>query len=590
MPLTLLAPIFLLAQVAPVFPGFSTGLTGWAVHPRDTVAKAIVFEGTPVFRLTVPAEQPVDFRQASWSCGALPGNRWEARVEAREETPFRDGVGAMLVMAFLDEGQQRIGACEARLCPGLDGWNPLIVRGAAPEKTEKIQISLLLHGHGSVLFRNPSVEGQPAPTAPAPGAPIVLEATSEVTCPALVGFGAEDDGWYFNSENAAKGANEETYAACRKRIEFLRPQYIRMFFWYRDFNPSMDGETFTWDSDNMRSHYRTLDQYQALGTRVNACGVEWGVEKAFEQPEKLAKIAGELVQHLIKEKGYTCVQDWTLTNEPNLSFAYSPGSSFEVYTRLHELAADEFKKRGLTVNLVGSDDGDGFSWFAGCVRDDRFFKAVSLFASHYYVPEIAAPFLSETLGDRTRVLAERKPRKPFIVAEFGLQDHRFKPPATNPFMREYPYALRCFASFIDGLDAGAAGFSMWCLQEMYYPGGETPMQFGLWDFATGGKTVRPIYHAVAAFTRNTKPGDPVYRWQSSRPEAVKAVKVGDTLFWANLLDVPVRVEARGFGAGEAQAYTEQNLPKDWECFDRIALDADGVFAAPARSFGICKRK
>ena len=39
----------------------------------------------------------------------------------------------------------------------------------------------------------------------------------------------------------------------------------------------------------MRSHYRSLDQYQRLGARVNVVGVEWGMKHPYADPDKTAR-------------------------------------------------------------------------------------------------------------------------------------------------------------------------------------------------------------------------------------------------------------------------------------------------------------
>ena len=66
----------------------------------------------------------------------------------------------------------------------------------------------------------------------------------------------EDDGWFYNEENASHGVTAEDITLREARIEWLRPATVRMFFWYKDWNPSEDWRTFTFDSSNMMSHYR----------------------------------------------------------------------------------------------------------------------------------------------------------------------------------------------------------------------------------------------------------------------------------------------------------------------------------------------
>ena len=196
-------------------------------------------------------------------------------------------------------------------------------------------------------------------------------------------------------------------------------------------------------------------------------------------PEKCAAAIGALFEHLIKDKGYTCIRDWTLTNEPNGYFAQKP-YSFEAYVKLHVAVAAEFKRRGLRVNVVGSDDTDGWPWFRQCVTTPEYFATADYFGSHRYFPygdrELAKFFYTDRLG----LLTSKQAGKPFVVGEFGFHDGR-SGALVNPLMESYPYAVWTSAFCIEGLNRGVAGFSVWCLHEMYYPGNGF-MNYGLWEF------------------------------------------------------------------------------------------------------------
>src|SRR5690606_21963372 len=118
-------------------------------------------------------------------------------------------------------------------------------------------------------------------------------------------------------ENTSRGVTEADFALREARIKAMDPDWVRMFVWYPDWNPSGDGETFDWETDGMRSHCRTLDVYQRLGTAVTLTGVEWSVKTPWSRPEKRAHAIGALFEYLIRVRGYTCIQHWILTNEPN---------------------------------------------------------------------------------------------------------------------------------------------------------------------------------------------------------------------------------------------------------------------------------
>jgi hypothetical protein len=364
----------------------------------------------------------------------------------------------------------------------------------------------------------------------------------------------------------------------------MHPDWVRMFFWHKDWCPSGDWETFTFDSPNMQSHHRTLDLYQRIGARVNVTGVEWGMPDAYRQPQRIARAIGALFDHLIRTKGYTCVQDWTLTNEPNWSFA-PLGYLFEQFVEIHRLVKEEFAKRGLAVNIVGSDESGSLEWFARCVKDETYFPTAGLFSSHGYLRDSERFLVPYFFEDRLALLIARSPRKPLVVGEFGFQDAR-SGTFDNPLMETYPYAVWTAAFAIEGLNRGVAGFSIWCLHEVQYPSSQM-MHYGLWDFKDKGWKPRPVYHAWANFCRLTKAGDKVRQCLSSHPGHVTGAVVGKNLFWVNEGGEPAEVRLSGFQAKEVRMVTEPALRGDRECGALQEVQGNRLLAPP-QSFGYAR--
>jgi hypothetical protein len=561
---------------------FEPGLPGWERYPEDLKVVMVSDNAGNGARIEVEEGMPLDYYQIIAPAPLTPGGRASVSVSVFAGE-MRDGRGALLSLAFFDKEEKRIGCCESCLPPALSGHHLLRVRGIVPEKAASSKIHLILHGRGEVTFRNLQLQHTPPPERASMEKGVTLRVTEEKACESLEGFGAEDDGWFFNAENREAGADEEGIALREKRLAWMQPDYMRMFFWYNDWNPSLDGKTFTWDSDNMASHYRSLVPYQRMGTRVNVCCVEWGKEAVWKDIDRMAAIVGALMEHLIREKGFSCIRDWTMTNEPNLHYARL-GHDFEHYAAIHRRMTAEFEERGLDLRITASDDGMGQAWFDACVSHDDLFERSGLYASHCYLLPQEKPVFQAIVEDRVAALAARQPRKPFIIAEFGIQDSRFKPPLTNPFMEEYPYAVACQAAYIDGLNGGAAGFVIWCLQEMYYPGAKIPMNFGLWHFGDRGWKLRPVFHTVAGFCRHTDPGDVVWKCISTHPGRVKGVRAGDTLFWVNRTQQPARVSVENYTVKRVRIFTEDTLDGLETAGLRIEAE-DNAFTAPPMSFG-----
>ncbi len=567
----------------------------WQRHPTSLTAAYSQQHGSPTLSITV---EKTEGAERAWNnlvshVAAQPGQRFEAAALA-EGIGVHDGNGVIVSMGFYDANDRRITHVDTFVGPGDTGRRSVKMWAEAPDNTETVRLLLLLHGFGEAHFSEMQLTRLPE-AGPAPDEDGVVVAVTNEATTRLRGFGYEDDGWFYNQHNAEQGVDAEAIRIREERIAWMEPDYVRMFFWYNDWNPSLDAETFTWESDNMLSHYRTLDLYQELGVRVNVCGVEWAVKDPWDNPERLARAIGALLEHLIVDRGYTCIQDYTLTNEPDIFFARAverPAQSFDTFVELHRQVAAEFQRRGLELNIVGSDDGNNRAWFAHCVADDDYYALSDLFGSHFYFSESDAVMVKHILRDRIAMLEERaadEDRKDFIIAELGFQDERTQPPSINPLMGEYPYAMLSMSTFLDGLNAGVAGWSIWCVHEMFYPGGSEPMRFGLWDFDPPTWPVRPVYHALALMTRNSRTGDTVYRCDSSHPDWLKAARIGDRLFWVNLGDVPTRVTITGDAVvHEVRALTEDVLTHDRDCSYPLAIETGRHFMAPAKAFGVAR--
>ena len=287
---------------------FSANLIDSADFSKDTWSTnspACTLEnGLPT--VTVDPDDPIEFPGWYQEFTVPPGTIIEATVEGF--TPgTRRGYGAYCSVSWYDEDNQRIQFDQSGPVTVQDTWSPLLVRSAAPAGTVKGRLFLLLNGRGKAQFRNPAVRvlqaAQPIPTTKH----IKLDVANKPLPQPLWGFGFEDDGWFYNELNKEKGADAEAIRIREQNIQHLDPDWVRMFFWYRDWNPSGDLKTFPFDSDNMLSHYKSLELYQELGAEVTVTGVEWAVKAPFNPPEQLAFALGELLEELIVRRGFTCI-------------------------------------------------------------------------------------------------------------------------------------------------------------------------------------------------------------------------------------------------------------------------------------------
>jgi hypothetical protein len=561
-------------------PCFDQGLEGWRLNGPPGSATVTETDGRKIARLVIPATVPVGYHCLFQEIPVAPGDTLESHVQALAED-IADGVGVYTALEYFAEDGHRISFTQGSHVFEKGRWMGLSIKSVAPEGAVRARMPLTLHGHGAGYFTQASLtKSPPKPETPFDGK-VSLRVTGETPCESLIGIGAEDDGWFYAPVNTEKGVDEADAKIREGRLQWMDPDWVRMFFWYKDWCPDGDWRTFDFETPNMRSHYRTLDLYQRIGARVNVVGVEWGVKETYSQPEAFVHALGELLEHLIKVKGYTCIRDWTLSNEPDGAFRCF-GYTFQDFIRIHRLVREELDRRGLDIQIVGSDESVSDLWYEACVQDVTYFETVDLFASHRYLPYQDRGFIPDFFGKRLDALSGKTPRKPFVTAEFGFHDSR-SGVMDNPLMETYPYAVWTADFLIEGLNRGVAGLSIWCLDETFYPGGGR-MDYGLWNYKDRGWNPRPVYHAFANFTRLTEAGDTVRRVESNHPAHVKGTIVGRTLFWVNAGPVAAEVQIEGFRTRQVRIHTEDTLEGDRECGTVMEIRA-GRFLAPPMSFG-----
>ena len=590
--MSLLAPLMLLALTGPNMlsnPSFDDGLKGWRADSAEVKAEAVKRDGRTAIHITIPPDASSTSHSLYQDVSARPGEVYMARAEAMRKG-IRDGRGAVTRVEYYDAAGKLLFTAPADYTVAENFWTPtstpLHRLSVSPEGTARVRFHLFVQGRGEVWFDNVSLcQMTEAPQPPLNG-PVTLSVTKNVVCKNLFGFGAEDDGWFNDGQNLVEGVNEADNALREKRIRWINPSWVRTFVWTKEFCPSGDWKTFTFESPGMKSRYRSLEVYQKIGARIDITGAEWEAPgNLYDDPERVARGWGELMEYMIKKKGFTNIKYWTLTNEPDGAYCRMPGASFDLFIKIHQAMRKEFKRRGLDVKIVGSDDANSTAFYTTCVKNPEYFKLADILCSHVYVRK-ESPFAAAGCIDHRMGLAQsQKPVKPFIIGECGFLEKGYTS-HVNHLMPTYPYALWMSDLVIEGLNRGVAGFAVWTMNEMYYPNAEM-MQFGLWSFKDKGWKPRPVYYLWANLCRNTKPGDKVFKVETSNAGAVRGAVVGRTLFWVNRSDKPAEVIVKGLAAKEARILEEKTLQGDEECGVVVKMK-NGRFTAPPKSFGTAR--
>jgi len=588
----------------------SCGLENWEIEPHDKPVRKpnevkTVKAGKNnliIIHLEKPAKTGFCRLKYNTNIIVTPGQTIELKILARAEN-LKNGYGLFPAMTFSDENNGYITLSTGSVYDKSGQWLELSCKAIAPTNAAKAFLGIWLHGLGTAIIKDATVELTPKQKYRSLGT-TTLHVTDEITCNSLWGFGFEDDGWFYNEVNKKFGVNEKDYKLREDRIKRLEPDWVRMMFWHREWQPDVLKTNFTFESVNMKSHYRTLELYQKMNVPVVFAGADWGQNTLYDNPEAFAYGIGEMFDYLHKKKGLTCVKYWIMLNEPDHAPTFTD-KTFRKYILLHKLAKEEFKRRNLDVKIVGSDDASNINWFRLCAFDNEYYDLIDVMDSHRYFRPAEVGLMADYFAERMEIMDAHYNKKPFITCEYGFLANKTDS-HYSPRMETYDYALLNAEFCIEMLNSGSAGASIWTSHSAYYADDYKMMDFGLWRYKDKNWSKRPVYYSAAMFLRNVKAGQKAYKVISDNPQRVLASKAGNTVFWVNKSDKPAEILIKNFPATKVIILTEKvidtnytnfheinfnNLCKSVLC-NNVPLHGQSVskkrevkFKAPPRSFG-----
>ena len=586
-------------------PDFRDGLKGWTQEAKEDPAgklQASVEErrGQRALRMTFEPPASNGWPQFFQTLKLAPGKTYAVTLDVDAENTG-GGAGPYYCLDYLDASGKRIALATGVPILREGSWNACSLNVVVPPDAVSTRLQLILHGYGTAWWHNIRVEEIGKASTQPHG-----RVTGKLAAPnprPLVGIGFEDDGYAYAERNLSQGITPEELRLREERIRFLQGDFVRMFVslseWLpQNFFSTMPEPEPLWKgsrtTDGWRSILKTLGQYQALGTTVNVTGQEFGgrayLGPIWQDAAKIARLYGDLLAYLIKEKGFTCIRYFTLDNEPDATFMTMSGGTFETYVTVHRLLREELRKRKIPVTLVGSDDANSYRFITRCVESAEMRASVGAWSSHLYIVDYPLNHrnVAEMFAARMDLIDRLAPRTDLFIGEYGFAAEGKAPSADNPLMQTYDYALHNTDFVLTGLSRGVTGFSLWVLHQVYYPAVACAdlMFWGTWGYRTRLGEVFPVFHSVANLTRHTKPGDRVTPLVLDG-EKVSACKVGDHIFWVNLRETPVTFRVEGVPLLENHAYTEATLSGEQEC-GKVERVEDNTCELPPRSFGRIK--
>lgn len=454
-----------------------------------------------------------------------PGERYAG--EAWVRTALSDAKSsAYLAMEYLGADGKRIAYDKSEGLTG-NGFPGSIqrVRGTLPPGTTVLRFRMILHGPGTAWFDSVKLSRvenwKPRPILQA--ARVALQPTGKVVQEAFGGFGAQIDSYLWNENNRSKGVDEADLALFEKRVREMALPLARMQLHWSAFNPSGDRSTITWESDGAKALLGALALCQRNGIEVTLTVAEWK-HRPYGDLTAAAKVSAEVLEHLYKARGFTCIKWWQVWNEPDCTWV-SRGWTFPGYLEIHDRVAREFKARGLPVGLMVADTSVNPGWFAETVKGSS--ALAGGYAFHHYTAHDDPGEGAERTEDLMALAKTLDPdwhKKKFFLAEFGLNGPKTKNTVAD-YYRTFDCGLGIAVQCMDAASAGVHMASIWTLQSEYYPGMNF-MPWGLLEFKDLNWKPRPVWFAYSLFSRFMARGS---RLSEVRAEAgenlVKAIQV-----------------------------------------------------------------
>lgn len=341
------------------------------------------------------------------------------------------------------------------------------------------------------------------------------------------------------------------------RLSYIKPGLTRINF-YRDwFNPSGVVGTYDWTSSiQLQDTWQILNYYKAQGYAVQV-GVWHDVDHStddatFYTSTGFATLQADLVNELIKVKGYTNIKFYSATNEPNLS-RYNSTQWATMISNLHAA----FQSRGLPTSLLVGPDTGGYSWTGTASQNQRQYLSGYEYHNYPNAGTVTSGGLINGLNsDVSGVDTNDTGNKPVYLAEMGVTN---PDSGTNPPINSYAYGLDMFDYGIQAAIAGESSAMAWCVDGFDYH-----KNCGMWDISglNGGTTLRPWFYSWSLLNRYFPSNATIYRMNAPANVRIVAASVpaGTKDHWSfalvnqNTTDQSVILQVPGWGSGSFNEY------------------------------------
>lgn len=349
----------------------------------------------------------------------------------------------------------------------------------------------------------------------------------------LRGLGVQADCCIYDDENRATGVTDEHLARWEARIRALRPAFARIFVPISDFNPSLDGETYDWDTPVMGWQRRNLAVLRDAGADVHVCMGPWTNQQMLQ--DGMERTAVDLAERL-RGEGFP-VRWLSLYNEPEGFYAQDTALYRQLfagrtgqrpwsdYVAKHQRTQALLAERGLAeaMRLVVPDCVMGSRLrqylleraardFADLPVAYSFHRYASTAPGYYDHPDSQpfAAFPGEFAGYRRAVGDAAE----LICWEFNHAGYGMgvgwtgTGPRGEDLLGTVHQGAMVASQVLEALCEGVDGLCFWCVGDSLYRGGMKfgPMTCGLWRGKWEAFVPRPVFYYYAALTETFRRG------------------------------------------------------------------------------------
>ena len=331
--------------------------------------------------------------------------------------------------------------------------------------------------------------------------------------------------------------SESDWQKVFRRLDYMKLPFTRVMVDMTTFFGGLDknGEPqYLFDCELMQRVYKLLDYCEI--NNVTVLFGHWGwANTAKHRPgqnwdippdsEMHARISGELAEHVVTRKGYTCIKWFDLINEPDGYWSSCDGD-WELWTRVAAQFHKELVRRGLTGKIRIAGPADVYSnWIEKALDRTDMTKIIAVYNEHRYLwnKDVVSGAFEDKVRQRVNSINSKDPKQ-YFAGELGFLDGKTKNDQ-QPNVLKFWYGVSMADAAIQMMRAGASGFLAWDLDDSMHWRGDSdgPLEepadaydkrkiWGFWNI-TGSEhgmgedeNMRPWFYIWSQLSRNFPPG------------------------------------------------------------------------------------